>query len=163
MPRINFADLPDHARVWVFTADRALDAAAAETLLRAVDTHLEQWAAHGTPLVCARDWRERRFLAVGVDEAATGASGCSIDGLFRVIGGVQPALRADLLASGRIAWRSQDGQVMVTGRDDFEALAIQGAVEPDTPVFNTLAETVGEWRHAFEQPAAASWVRGLLA
>jgi hypothetical protein len=159
MPRTDLSALPDTARLWIFTAERPIPATAQETLLREVDAYLETWAAHGAPLICARDLRERRFLAIAVDEAATGASGCSIDGLFRTLARVQPSLGVDLLSSGRIAWRSQDRQVM---RDDFEALAVQGVIAPGTPVFNTLAETVGAWRHAFEQPAHESWVRELL-
>lgn len=163
MPVVPFASLPDSARCWVFVADKPIPAAAATVLLDAVDRHLAGWAAHGVPLVCARDWQFERFLVVGVDEAATGASGCSIDALFRVIGAVQGQLGADLLASGRVAWRAQDRQVVVSDRDDFEALALQGAVLPESPVFNTLAETVGQWRHERELPAERSWVAGMLA
>lgn len=160
MPRIDFQDIPDRARLWVFAADARV--ADASPLLQAVDQHLQQWAAHGVPLVCARDWRDGRFLAIAVDEAATGASGCSIDGLFRTIGRVQPQLGADLLASGRVAWRDADGGIHVAPRAEFESRATSGDVTPDTPVFATLAESVGEWRTSFEQPARESWASGLL-
>lgn len=162
MPVVSFASLPDSARCWVFVADSSLSAATATPLLDAVDRHLAGWAAHGVPLVCARDWVDDRFLVIGVDEAATGASGCSIDALFRVIGAVQGRLGVDLLASGRVAWRAQDGQLVVTERDDFEALALQGAVRPDSPIVDTLVATVGDWRHRRELPAAASWAAALL-
>ena len=162
MPVVPFDSLPDRARCWVFVADTPLAEPRAATLLDAVDRHLAGWAAHGVPLVCAREWRHDRFLVIGVDEAATGASGCSIDALFRVIGAVQPQLGADLLGGGRVAWRAQDHQVVVSDRDDFEALALQGAVAPESLVFNTLAATVGEWRHARERPAGESWVAGML-
>jgi hypothetical protein len=162
MPIVSFDSLPDSARCWVFVADRPVTAGA-PALLAAVDRHLATWAAHGVPLVCARDWQLDRFLVIGVDEAATGASGCSIDALFRVIGAVQGTLGADLLASGRVAWRAQDGQVVVSDRDDFEALALQGAVQPTSLVFDTLAETVGQWRHAREVPAEQSWAAAMLA
>lgn len=161
MPRIDFADIPDRARVWVFAADTAV--ADPSPLLQAVDQHLVQWAAHGVPLVCARDWRDDRFLAIAVDEAATGASGCSIDGLFRTIGRVQQQLGADLLASGRVAWRDTGGAIHVTPRGDFESLAASGEITSDTPVFATLAESVGEWRSAFERPARESWAAALLS
>ncbi|MCU0619386.1 MAG: hypothetical protein MUF40_05730 [Gemmatimonadaceae bacterium] len=162
MPVVPFDSLPDSARCWVFVADTALTATAAAPLLDAVDAHLAGWAAHGVPLVCARAWVHDRFLVIGVDEAATGASGCSIDALFRTIGAVQGRLGVDLLASGRVAWRAQDRQIVVSGRDDFEALALQGAVLPTSPIFDTLAETVGAWRHRREVPAAESWAAALL-
>ena len=160
MPRIEFSALPDRARLWVFAADRAITHP--EPLLDAVDAHLTQWAAHGVPLVCARDWRDDHFLAIAVDEAATGASGCSIDGLFRTISRVQPQVGADLLASGRVAWRDESGTIRVAPRAAFELLAADHQVKNTTPVFETLVETVGEWRKTFERPASESWVQGLL-
>lgn len=160
MPRIEFDAIPDRARVWVFAADTPVTDPS--PLLSAVDAHLSQWAAHGVPLVCARDWRDDRFLAIAVDEAATGASGCSIDGLFRTIARTQQRVGADLLASGRVAWRDDAGAIRVSSRDDFEALAAAGTVTATTPVFGTLAESVGDWRSSFEQPARESWASGLL-
>ena len=160
MPRIDFSAIPERARLWVFAADRTVSDPT--PLLTAVDAHLEQWAAHGVPLVCARDWRDDRFLAIAVDEAATGASGCSIDGLFRTIGRVQASVGADLLASGRVAWRDADGVIHVSPRGEFESRAAAGTVTPDTVVFETLAESVGAYRTAFERPARASWAAGLL-
>jgi len=160
MPHIDFSAIPDRARVWVFVADVPVGDPA--LLLSAVDAHLAQWAAHGVPLLCSREWRDERFLAIAVDEAATGASGCSIDGLFRTIGRVQAQVGADLLASGRVAWRSGDGQITVSSRAEFEAIAARGDAGADTPVYSTLADTVGEWRTQFARPANESWVRSLL-
>ena len=160
MPRTDFASLPDRARLWVFAADTPV--ADAAPILHAVDAHLAQWAAHGVPLVCARDWRDERFLAIAVDEAATGASGCSIDGLFRTIGRVQSQSGADFLSSGRVAWRDPDGSIHVTPRAEFESLATAGTITAATPVFGTMAETVGAWRSSFERPAGESWASVLL-
>lgn len=160
MPRIDFPSIPDRARLWVFVAD--VPVADPEPLLSAVDAHLAQWAAHGVPLVCARDWRDDRFLAIAVDEAATGASGCSIDGLFRTIGHVQGQVGADLLASGRVAWQDTLGGIHVVTRAEFESLAASGWVDANTRVYETLAETVGDWRARYERPAGESWVRALL-
>lgn len=160
MPRIDFSAIPDRARLWVFVAD--VPVADPAPLLSAVDGHLAQWAAHGVPLVCARDWRDGRFLAIAVDEAATGASGCSIDGLFRTIGRVQSSVGADLLASGRVAWRDDSGSIRVAPRAEFESAAAAHKVDADTPVYETLVDTVGAWRANFERPASESWVKALL-
>ncbi|MCC7052776.1 MAG: hypothetical protein IT355_05875 [Gemmatimonadaceae bacterium] len=160
MPQTDIHDLPDSARLWIFVADRPVTDAT--PLLAAVDAHLAQWAAHGVPLRCARDWRDDHFLAIAVDEAATGASGCSIDGIFRVIARTQSALGADLLASGRVAWRDMAGTIRVTPRADVEALAVAGTITPATPVYETVIDTVGAWRHHFVRPARESWAAALL-
>ncbi|HKJ01059.1 MAG TPA: hypothetical protein VJ997_01355, partial [Longimicrobiales bacterium] len=77
MPRIDFDDLPDHSRIWVFPASRALSADEAARLLAEVDGFLAAWAAHGHPLRSGRRLVDHHFLVVGVDEDAEAPSGCS--------------------------------------------------------------------------------------
>ncbi|MFZ9778940.1 MAG: AMP-binding protein, partial [Ilumatobacteraceae bacterium] len=71
-------------------------------LLAAVDAVLLTWAAHGTPLTSARDFRDEHFLVVGVDERAAGASGCSIDGLFRVLQGIVEGIGTSMVGGGMV-------------------------------------------------------------
>jgi len=154
---VNFGELPDDARVWVFAADVELSASQAGLLLGEVDAFLRDWEAHGEPLTCARDWRENRFLAVGVDQSATGASGCSIDGLFRTFKAIAPAIGTNLLAGGRVFWRDGTGAAQVTDRAGFKRMASEGTVGSETRVFDTTVETAGGWRDRFEVAAGTSW------
>jgi hypothetical protein len=162
MPRVDFARLPDDARVWVFAADRPLAAPAADRLLAEVDRFLDGWAAHGQPLTCARDWRESRFLAVAVDQSAAHASGCSIDGLFRVLQPLEAAIGATLLGGGRVLYRDASGTVQSVSRDEFSSLAVSGVVSGETRVFDTTVGTAGAWRERFESLAAEAWHASLL-
>ncbi|MBL0173427.1 MAG: hypothetical protein IPP90_22605 [Gemmatimonadaceae bacterium] len=162
MPQIDFDAMPDSARVWVFGAAAPVTGAAAEALLTAVDAHLAQWAAHGAPLVCAREWRDDQFLAIAVDEAATGASGCSIDGLFRVLKDLERQLGTSMVDGGTVFWRRPDGCVTGATRSDFRTAARDGLVHDETRVFDTLIDTAGAWREHFERPAATSWHARLL-
>lgn len=157
MPRVEFSELPSSARVWVFGAAAPVMGAARDTLLDAVDAHLVKWKAHGAPLVCARDWRDDRFLAVAVDEAATGASGCSIDGLYRLLGTLEASIGTSLLDASAVFWRGADGQLHSGTRPEFRAAAAAGGIAADTPVFDTTVDNVGAWTEAFERPAAQSW------
>src|SRR4029079_18197968 len=92
MATVSFDNLPSDARLWVFAAGRPLGAAERGRLLAPVDAFLDQWKAHGARLSAARDWRYDRFLLVGVDESAAGASGCSIDAMVHQLGGLERAL-----------------------------------------------------------------------
>ncbi len=157
MPIVPLSDLPDDARAWTFAAPVTLSAEREALLLGAVDTFLAQWRAHGAPLTCARDWRDGRFLCVAVDQRAAGASGCSIDGLFRSLRELEPVLGTSLLPSGLVFWRDDDGVVRQATRPQFAAHAAQGLIRADTPVFDPTVESLGAWRHEFERSAAASW------
>lgn len=162
MPRVSFESLPDDARVWVFAAAHPLDVPATNRLLQAVDEFLGEWNAHGAPLVCGRDWRADRFLAVGVDQSTAGASGCSIDGMFRTLARLEPELGTSLLGGGRVYYRDAEANVQMASRPAFNVLAREGRVGPDTPVFDTALTTAGAWRTAFERPARESWHAELI-
>ena len=161
MPIVPFTSLPDSARVWVFGSDRLVQGAAADSLLAAVDQFLAQWRAHGLPLHCARDWRDERFLAIGVDVTQENASGCSIDGLFRTLQALERELGAQLLGGGRVFYRT-NGSTRVATRDEFERLIDRGEVTAETPVFDTSLTTAEAWRARFEQPAGKSWTSGFF-
>ena len=157
MPKVEFSAMPDTARVWVFGAAAPVVGDAREALLSAVDAYLSKWHAHGAPLYCARDWRDDRFLAIAVDEAATGASGCSIDGMFRTLVGAEPQIGTSLVGGGTIFWRDRAGEVQSAARSAFIAAAKTGDVAMETLAFDTTVSTAGEWRARFERPVAESW------
>ena len=162
MPILPFHSLPDSARVWVFGSERALDDDESARLLAEVDRFLARWNAHGQPLSSGRDWAHDRFLTIAVDQSTAGASGCSIDGLYRALRTLEEAFGTRLLAGGLLFHRDADGAVTSATRDEFAERARRGAIGPDTPVFDVTVESLGEWRERFEAPASASWHARLL-
>lgn len=157
MPAVSFAEMPDHARLWVFAAERPLAAGEADRLLAAVDQFLESWHAHDVPLACARDWRHDQFLFVAADEQAAGVSGCSIDTLVRTMKALGAQLGVSLLDHGAVHFRRGD-DVVRQSRAAFAGAAAAGGVSPQTIVFDNTATTVGAVRQgAWERPAAESW------
>lgn len=162
MPRVSFDSLPDDARVWVFGAAREITGEPCDRLLGAVDEFLGQWNAHGSPLVCGREWRDGRFLAIGVDQSTAGASGCSIDGLFRTLARLESEIGTTMLGGGRVYYRDADGRVNVATRTAFNALGRDGRVGPETPVFDTSITTAAAWRERFERPVRESWHAELI-
>lgn len=160
---VPFASLNDESRVWVFGAEPALDEQRSAELLTVVDAFLGQWVAHGEPLTCGRDWREGRFLIVGVDQSATTyASGCSIDGLYRKLAEFEKQTGASLLSRDRVYYRNPAGEVCTVSREEFAQLSSDGRIGGDTTVFDTSISSLGELRERFELPAAGSWHRALL-
>jgi hypothetical protein len=163
MPLTSFEKLPDDARVWIFGAAAPVDDIDSAKLLAAVDTFLVQWKAHGHPLTSAREWRDERFLVIGVDQHTEGASGCSIDGLFRTLQDLEQAVGSSLVGGGLVFFRGPGDLVCALARDDFEALSRRGGADGTTPVFDTTITTAGDYRTRFERPASDSWHKSLLA
>ncbi|MDQ6829390.1 MAG: hypothetical protein M3081_11035 [Gemmatimonadota bacterium] len=162
MPQVPFSLLPEGARVWVFGSDAPVVGQQAERLLSATDDFLEQWAAHGAPLTCARAWRDDRFLVIAVDESNAGASGCSIDGLFRVLGGLESEIGASLRGSGKVFYRDASGVVASAPRAEFKRLAAAGEIGEDSIVFDTSVTSLADYTSRFESPAGRSWHAQLL-
>jgi hypothetical protein len=162
MPLVPFDALPESARVWVFASDRPVTGAAAERLLAEVDDYLEHWTAHGTPLTCARAWTDDHFLTIAVDQSTAGASGCSIDGLFRALKRLEPEVGASLVGGGRVHFREEGGAIRTVSRDEFAELGARGAVTPATPVFDPTVTTLGDWSDHFETEVGRSWHAALI-
>lgn len=163
MPTTDFNALPDSSRAWIYGSDRDLTEGESERLLSATDAFLAQWRAHGVPLTSARDWSENRFLSIAVDQEQEGASGCSIDVLFRTLKGLEKEIGAQLVTSGLVYFRDREGRIRSVTRDEFSALSSTGEVDADTEVFDLSVTTVGEWRGRFRSRAGNSWHASLMS
>ena len=161
MSLVQFSDLPDDARIWVFGSDQPLQGAVADSMLAEVDSYLDQWKAHGFPLRAAREWRDDRFLIIGIDPTVEQASGCSIDGLFRTLQQLQKTIGAQLVGGGRVFYRDDSGAAQSVARDEFTSLASSGRIGPKTPVFDTSVTKLDDWRARFERPLSESWAASL--
>ena len=162
MPIVDFSELPDSARVWVYGADKTLTEDGERKLLSAVDEFLSRWAAHGVPLHSARRWDDDRFLTIAVDSEREGASGCSIDGLYRSLKGLAPAVGAEIVTSGLVYYRDSDGKINAVSRDEFGSRAAKGEITGDTEVFDLSVTSLNEWRSRFRSRAADSWHASLM-
>jgi hypothetical protein len=161
MTLIPFTHLPDSSRIWIFGSDAPLNGAVADTLLAEVDKYLDQWKAHGFPLRAAREWRENRFLVIGIDPTVEQASGCSIDGLFRALQNLQKTLGAQIVGGGRVFYRDRSGVTQSVTREEFAEFKSSGAIQPTTAVFDTSLTRLDAWKAKFEQPLAESWAASL--
>jgi hypothetical protein len=142
----------------VFGADRPVTGETERRLLETVDTFLDTWTAHRRALTAARDWREQRFLLVGVDEAAAGVSGCSVDALVRGVRDLEAATGLSFLDAFLVFYRDDAGTIVSVTRDEFRRLARAGAVTRATRVFDTTVQQVGDVRAGrFEAPADVTW------
>jgi hypothetical protein len=161
MPVVPFESLPDAARVWIFGSDRPLTEEGTTALLRGVDDHLVSWKAHGEPLTVGSQFRDGRFLVVAVDQSTAGATGCSIDGLFRVLQKLESEVGANLVGGGRVFYRGAESVVQSTTRDAIPELVRAGTITKDTVVFDTSITDLGKFRSGFEKRAKESWIAEL--
>lgn len=163
MPELpdSLSALPDDARTWVFTADRALTPPESERLLDAVGAFVRDWASHGRPVPGGTAFLHGRFLLIAAhlgEGQNAGVSGCGIDSMTQALGAIASDLGVQWLDALHVAFREADGAVAVVPRPAFRQLARSGAVTAETPVFDTTVERLGDLRaQGLERPAGASW------
>ena len=157
MPRIDFAQLPSDARVWIFSADRILSNDQQTQLLVNVDGFLAQWGAHDTPLTAGREIRYDRFLFIAVDQKRVGPSGCSVDALVRQMKTVQQELGVELVDHAPVLFRRGD-EIARVAREEFSALVTEGEVSLETTVFDNTLTRLGDVRDGrWETSAERTW------
>ena len=150
-------DLPDTARLWIFTADRPLSARTTDALQARIEAFLTEWASHGRAVSGAAVVLHDRFLAVAA-HLQGGVSGCGIDSMTHAVEGIAQELGFGWADGLQVAYREASGDVRTVPRPAFRALVRDGAVTAETPVFVTTLDSLGDLRSGgLERPAAEAW------
>lgn len=158
---VDFKDLPDSSRVWIFQANRSFNEDELEQIQPKILAFLKDWTAHGQALQAAFEIRYNRFIVLGLDESQTSASGCSIDKSVHFIQSLEKEYNVDLLDKMNVSFKSGE---FVAHKPllDFKKMVKQKAVSPQTIVFNNLVNTKAEYKELWEVPITESWHNRLL-
>jgi hypothetical protein len=156
MSNIPISHLADDARIWLFGASTPLTEEQQRVARETLAAYLAEWNAHGDDIPAAVDVVADRFLVVAADRNAV-SGGCSVDRMYRQVRSLMVSAGTDLLDTTLVFWR-EGAQVRSATRGEFRKLAESGAVDANTVVFDTTAETLGAIRSgSWERPAAAAW------
>ncbi|MFY8037681.1 MAG: hypothetical protein ACOVMQ_10970 [Cyclobacteriaceae bacterium] len=156
-----FENLPPHARIWVYQADRTLNEAEAALVHSDIRAFCDGWEAHGQPLKTSYLLVSNQFLILAVDEGVHHASGCSIDGSVRVLKNLQ-AQGIHFLDASKIAFLLED-RVVLYSRLELKALFAAGVLTGQTITFNNLVATKHELDTHWKIPVEKSWMAKYLA
>ncbi|MDH4473604.1 MAG: hypothetical protein QE487_13425 [Fluviicola sp.] len=145
---------PDDARIWVFTADRAVSSTEQQALAAPVLAFLEQWATHGKALTATGVWLNAFQLAIVLDQSKVGASGCSIDALTRFMREIGTNYQIDWFNRMNMLIEEQ-GTVQRIPFTDLKNY-------PNALLFDPLVETLGDIRGNWPVPVDASRYKGMI-
>lgn len=143
---MSLQQLPDHSKVWLYQADRALTSTEKEWLQEVLTKFVAEWAAHGTKLAAAGEVVGDYHVVLAVDETAYGASGCSIDTSVRFIKGLGDELGINFFNRLNMLLEI-DGKLQLVP-------FLQLSNYPSAHVFNPMIETLKEWRESWKIPVA---------
>lgn len=154
-------NLPGSARVWVYQSNRPFTSEEVKEIQDKLEAFNLEWAAHGTNLNSAVEIFYNQFIVFFVDEAAQGATGCSIDKSVVLVKQLESDYNVALLDRLNLAYK--DGNSVVNIRmSDFQNEIKTDRVSPTTIVFNNLVVTKEEFQSKWEVPAIESWHKNLF-
>lgn len=155
---IEFDEMPDHARTWIFLAGKEIsnrDRTVVETRLKEFTL---QWEAHGQPLCASFKIVENQFIVLAVDEALNDISGCSIDSSVHVIKEIENKTGIEFFNRNLVPFQMPDGIVLISLGELIQKFAA-GVWNGRTNTFNILANTVGAFRSNWIVPAEKTWLK----
>ena len=152
---------PDTSRVWIYQSSRPLS----ENQVTEIDEQLHQfytqWLSHGTPV---KGWAKvlyGRFIVVLADESASGVSGCSTDGMVRLIQSLERQYSIQLFDRLTLTfWVKEKPETLPLGQVQY-ALD-KGFITGDTLLFNNTVANKAELRERWLTPLKDSWLAGRL-
>lgn len=160
-PIRQLADLPAHARVWVYKSARPLGQAEQKFVREQGAAFCASWAAHGASLDAAVDVLRDRFVVIGIDEEQARATGCSIDKSVGFIKDLEYQLNL-MLTDRMVLVFEQDGEPRSCRLEEVPELLTDGTLTGDTIVFDDLVTTKADLDLRFRVPLRESWLSRYL-
>ena len=154
---INFDQMPSHARVWVYQANRELTTQEVTGIQQFLKNQISDWAAHGAALLGSATLLYNRFAVVAVDETQNLPSGCSIDASTRWFKEIEA--QTGLSFFDRSIAFLQDDHVETVEMLKGKQAVNEGLIAVDTTVFNPMVTTMADFRTNWQVPAHQSWLK----
>lgn len=153
---VEFDQMPEDARIWIYQADRRLSDVEVDKILASSTDFLTQWSAHGNALKSSAKVLYNRFLLICIDEKHAQASGCSIDSCVHYVQSLGQHLNVDFFNRKNIAFLV-DEKILVKTINEIRENT--DGINADSQTFNNLIQTKSELRSNWIIPVHDSWLK----
>ncbi len=152
-----FKGLTDQARVWIFGLERSLTDAETQRLEEGLTQFAATWNSHKVPVRATFKIALNRFVIIAA-ESTDGVSGCSIDSMVRNLKSLQDSMGLGAPKGNLIFFADAGGNVQSVDHLSFYDIVDSGQIQPQTRVFDTLVQDLGQLRAGrFEPSFEESW------
>jgi hypothetical protein len=151
-----FKQLPSYSKVWIYQSNKQIDDITAEKISNDVKQFVAGWTAHSEKVIADGAVLFNYFVVLVADENAVKVSGCSIDSSVHFIQILQEKYGLNFF--DRFYTVYADGtEIKGADKDTFRQLLDEGNINSETPVFNTLIQTLEQLQHNWMLPLKQSW------
>jgi hypothetical protein len=154
---IPFEEMPDHARLWIYQAERKLLPQERDFVAQNTERFLSQWQAHGQGLKAAYSMEHDQFLIIAVDETFSQASGCSIDASVHLIKALERELGISFMTTSQVAFMKEE-KVQLYPFSHLKAKVQSASITPETLIFDNTVKNMEEFRKGWIKKSSESWV-----
>ena len=153
---VEFNELPDNARVWIYQANRPFTQEELNTIEVETKTFVENWTRHGKGVRGSYTVKYNQFLIIASDQDFVEVSGCSIDASVHLVQEFQKAFDIDMLNKLTIGFKV-DENINTVDMFAFKKYVTEGKITSNTTVFNNMVNTKEALATEWEVPAINSW------
>ena len=160
--KVSFEELAPTSKIWIYTADRFLNNEEVAEIRSRLDQFLDQWQAHGSPILNFGDIYHNKFLVLFADESRSYASGCSIDSSVRFIRDLGELIGTDFFT--RLEIQYHDGHAIKTlaGTKALKEAMESGNTDQNTIIFDHTVKDKSEFMTSWQKPVKDSWLKRFI-
>ncbi len=150
-------DFAPNSKVWIYQSNRPFSEEEETEINEQLYNFYIQWKSHGNDV---KGWAKLifgQFVVVMADEAQSGVSGCSTDGMVRVIKSLERQYQVDLFDRLTITFLVDDKPQPLPMQQVKYALE-KGYIETDTLLFNNTVDTRAKLESEWLVPLDKSWL-----
>jgi hypothetical protein len=155
---IPFDEIDFNARIWIYQASHPLSPEQVGTLNETLKAAVNNWDAHGKPLLASVKIFHNQFVVIAADESAEMPSGCAIDKSVSWMREAGVAMKVDFFDRS-VAWLDGQQHVRLTPLSEVKKLIFDEVITPSTTVFDNLVATKAQWMKRWKVPAASTWLK----
>lgn len=157
MSLIEFNQLPNEAKIWVFVSSRKFYTKEIEAINLFIDTFLNLWTSNGKIIESAYLIKHNRFIIVGANTNKLNLSFDAHEQLTLAIQKLEQKFEVSLLDKINVCFK-QGEFVQFKTVEEFKKLSKNKGVSKKTIVFNPFINFKEELDYNWEIPLENSWI-----
>ena len=151
------ADFSPESRVWIYQSSRPFGEEEVLQINEQLEQFYTQWTTHGAPV---KGWGKviyRQFIVVLADETGNNVSGCSTDGMVRLIKSIERQYSVNMFDRLVLTFLVK-GKAEMLPMSQVQYALDKGYIAPDTALFNNSITTKKELETAWLVPLRESFL-----
>lgn len=151
------ADFSPSSRVWIYQGSRSFSEKETAEIDEQLHLFYAHWQSHGAKV---KGWAQLlfgQFIVVMADEEATGVSGCSTDGMVRVVKSLERQYSVNFFDRLTLTFLV-NGKAQMLPMGQVPYALEKGFLTAETPFFNNVVSTKAELETQWLVPLSGSWL-----